>query len=35
MDAVFSRVLIPVTVILSVAVLVFASDVSASSFNSY
>ena len=35
MDAIFSRVLIPVTVILFIAVLVSASDVFASSFSSY
>ena len=35
MDAVFSGVLIPITVILFIAVLVSASDISVSSFSFY
>ena len=35
MDAVFSGVLIPATVILSIAISVSASDISMSSFSSY
>ena len=34
MDAVFNRVLIPATIILSIAVSVFASNISVSSSNS-
>ena len=35
MDAIFSKVLVPVTIILSVTVSVSVSDISASPFNSY
>ena len=35
MDAVFNKVLIPITVILSITILVSTSNISANSFNFY